>query len=45
MRDEVKIVVGGALISQKFVGEIGVDDYGEKAVEAVRLVKKLVVEN
>lgn len=43
--EQVKIVIGGAPISQKFADEIGADGYGKDAAEAVRLVKELVGEN
>ena len=45
LREQVKIVIGGVPISQKFAAEIGVDGYGKDAAEAVRLVKELVGEN
>jgi 5-methyltetrahydrofolate--homocysteine methyltransferase len=45
IREQVKIVIGGAPISQKFADEIGADGYGKDAAEAVRLVNELVGEN
>jgi corrinoid protein of di/trimethylamine methyltransferase len=45
IREQVKIVIGGAPISQKFADEIGADGYGKDAAEAVRLVRDLVGEN
>ena len=45
LREQVKIVIGGVPISQKFAAEIGADGYGKDAAEAVRLVKELVGEN
>ncbi len=37
-RDEVKIVVGGAVITQEFADEIGADAFGMDASDAVRAV-------
>lgn len=37
LRDDVKVMVGGAPISESFAGEIGADGYGKDAFEAVRL--------
>lgn len=41
-RDEVKMAVGGAPISQMFADEIGADGYGSDASSAVDLFLKLV---
>lgn len=43
LRSQVKIIVGGAPISKAFADKIGADGYSENAVEAVKLVNKLVV--
>ena len=40
-RERVKVVVGGAPVSQKWAGEIGADGYGANAELAVKLVKSL----
>ena len=40
-REQVKVVVGGAPVSQKWAGEIGADGYGANAELAVKLVKSL----
>lgn len=40
VRDKVKILIGGAPITQKYADEIGADGYSENAVGAVALAKK-----
>ena len=40
VRDRVKVLVGGAPLTQKFADEIGADGYSETAVGAVALAKK-----
>ena len=40
VRDRVKVLVGGAPITQKYADEIGADGYGESAVSAVTLAKQ-----
>ncbi len=42
IREEVKVVVGGGPISKKFADTIGADGYSQNAVEAVKLVKRLL---
>jgi 5-methyltetrahydrofolate--homocysteine methyltransferase len=42
VRDRVKILIGGAPITQKYADEIGADGYSENAVGAVALAKKSV---
>ncbi len=42
IRDRVKVLVGGAPITQKYADEIGADGYSENAVGAVALAKKAV---
>lgn len=39
-RDDVKIVVGGAVITQEFADDIGADGYGADASDAVRAVRE-----
>ncbi len=39
-RDDVKIVVGGAVITQEFADDIGADGYGVDASDAVRAVRE-----
>ncbi len=40
-RDRIKIMVGGAPITQAFADEIGADGYSEDAASAAQLAKKL----
>lgn len=42
LRDSIKMIVGGAPVSQRFADEIGADGYGENAPLSVQLAKKLV---
>lgn len=42
IRDNVKVMIGGSPISQKFADEIGADGYSVNAVEAVKLAKSLM---
>jgi 5-methyltetrahydrofolate--homocysteine methyltransferase len=42
VRDKVKVLIGGAPITQKYAEEIGADGYSENAVGAVALAKKAV---
>lgn len=42
VRNQVKILVGGAPITQKFADEIGADGFSESAAGAVAAVKKAV---
>ena len=42
VRDQVKVLIGGAPITQKYADEIGADGYSENAVGAVALAKKSV---
>ena len=41
IRDNVKVMVGGSPISQKYANEIGADGYSANAVGAVKLAKRL----
>lgn len=41
LRDRVKIMIGGAPITQRYADEIGADGYAETAAGAVPLAKKL----
>jgi 5-methyltetrahydrofolate--homocysteine methyltransferase len=43
LREKVKIIVGGAPISEQFASSIGADGYALEAGSAVDLVKKLLV--
>ena len=42
LRDKVKVMVGGAPVTQEWVQQIGADGYSEDAVGAVTLAKKLL---
>ena len=42
LRDQVKIIIGGAPVSQKFADEIGADGYGSNANAAVEEARRLM---
>ena len=42
IRDQVKVIIGGAAVNQKFATEIGADGYAENAIDAIELAKKLI---
>lgn len=42
VRDQVKVLVGGAPITQRFAEEIGADGYGESAAVAASLAKQVM---
>jgi 5-methyltetrahydrofolate--homocysteine methyltransferase len=42
VRDQVKVIIGGAPISQEWADTIGADGYAEDAIGAVALAKRLV---
>ncbi len=42
MRDQVKFLIGGAPITQKYADEIGADGYSDNAVGAVALAKQVL---
>jgi 5-methyltetrahydrofolate--homocysteine methyltransferase len=42
LRDKVKIMVGGAPVTQQYADAIGADGYSESAGSAVALARKLV---
>lgn len=42
IREEVKVMIGGGPISQKYADKIGADGYSQNAVEAVKLAKRLL---
>jgi 5-methyltetrahydrofolate--homocysteine methyltransferase len=44
LRDEVKIMVGGAPVTQEFADDMGADGYGGDALACVELAKRLVQE-
>ena len=42
LRDEVKIMVGGAPVTQDFADDMGADGYGKDALACVALAKNLL---
>ena len=44
IRDEIKIMVGGAPVSSEFADEMGADGYGKDAMECVALAKKFAAD-
>jgi 5-methyltetrahydrofolate--homocysteine methyltransferase len=45
IRDQVKIIVGGAPVTQEFANDIGADGYGESARSAVTLAREYMSVN
>jgi 5-methyltetrahydrofolate--homocysteine methyltransferase len=44
LREDVKIMVGGAPVTQEFADDMGADGYGKDALACVELAKTLVAE-
>lgn len=44
LRNQVKIIIGGAPITQEFVDDIGADAYGRNAIDGIRICKRWVEE-
>lgn len=42
LRDQVKVIIGGAPVNQKFADDAGADGFAQDAAEAVNLVKRLL---
>jgi 5-methyltetrahydrofolate--homocysteine methyltransferase len=42
LRDSVKVIIGGAPVTQKYADEIGADGYSRDAASAAKLVKQLL---
>ena len=42
LREEVKILVGGAPVTKNFADEMGADGYGSNAVECVQIAKDIL---
>ncbi|MGI6368008.1 MAG: corrinoid protein [Anaerolineae bacterium] len=42
LRDQVKVIIGGAPVTQRYADEIGADGYSRDAAAAARLVKQLL---
>ncbi len=41
LRDKVKVIIGGAPVSEEFARSIGADGYGDDGFEAVRVTEAL----
>lgn len=41
LRDQVKLIVGGAPLNEDLAKELGADDFGEDAVQGVKIIKNL----
>ena len=44
MREEIRIMVGGAPVTQDFADDMGADGYGEDAIDCVDLAKTLALQ-
>ncbi len=42
LRDKVKVMIGGAPVTESFAKEIGADGYAEDAISAVDLAFRLI---
>lgn len=42
LRDQVRLMVGGAPVTQEFADEMGADGYGENAIDCVEITKDLI---
>jgi 5-methyltetrahydrofolate--homocysteine methyltransferase len=42
LRQDVKVIIGGAPVTQRFADEIGADGYGANASEAVFRIKEFL---
>jgi len=45
LKDKVKIMIGGAPLSQSFANQIGANGYSDNANSAVQLAKMLIAAN
>lgn len=45
IRDQVKLIVGGAPLNAELAKKLGADDFAEDAVEGVKHIKKLATQN
>jgi methanogenic corrinoid protein MtbC1 len=41
MRDEIKLIVGGAPLNMELAKKLGADDFAEDAVDGVKHIKQL----
>ena len=44
LRNQVKIIIGGAPITQEFVNDIGADAYAHNAIEGIKICKRWIEE-
>lgn len=44
MRDKVKVMVGGAPVTEEYAVHVGADGYGADASNSVQLAKNLMIE-
>jgi len=44
IRNRIKVIIGGAPVTQEYADSIGADGYGADAVQGVELAKRLMVE-
>ena len=44
VRERIKVLIGGAPVTQQYADEIGADGYGQNATAAVQLARKLVAQ-
>jgi 5-methyltetrahydrofolate--homocysteine methyltransferase len=42
VRDKIKVIIGGAPVTEAYANEIGADRYGTDASQAVQLAKQLI---
>ena len=42
IRDQVKVLIGGAPVTQRYADEIGADGYGESAATCAGLARKVL---
>ena len=42
LRENMKVIIGGAPVNQEWADKIGVDGYSDNAISAVRLVEQLL---
>ena len=42
IREKIKVMIGGAPVTQEFANEIGADGYSENANSAVALARRLI---
>jgi len=45
LRDKVKVIIGGAPVTQRYADEIGADGYTRDAAAAAKLVRQMLSED